>query len=178
MNFEIALVLSILAATIILFATDRLGPDVVAMLGVLALLLTGALHTTDALAGFGNPAVVTIAAIFLVTAGLTSTGVAGWIGRRLLRLAGATEGRLIAVTMGAAAALSLVMNNIASASVLLPGLTSAARQTRISPSKLLIPLSFATILGGMATLFTTTNILINDALRAKGMAPFTLWDFF
>jgi len=178
MNLEIALVLSILAATIVLFVSDKLGPDVVAMLGVLALLLTGTLHTTDALAGFGNPAVVTIAAIFLVTAGLTNTGVAAWIGRRIIRIAGVTETRLIAVTMGTAAALSLVMNNIASASVLLPGLTSIARQTRTSPSRLLIPLSFGTILGGMATLFTTTNILINDALRARGIAPFTLWDFF
>jgi di/tricarboxylate transporter len=178
MNQEIAIVLAVLAATIVLFVASRLGPDVVSLLTVLALLLTGTLQVTEALTGFGNPAVVTIASICLVTAGLTRTGVAAWIGRRLLRIAGGTEGRLVAVTMTAAATLSLVMNNIASASVLLPGLTSISRQTKISASKLLIPLSFGTLLGGMATLFTTTNILVNDALHRKGLHSFTLWDYF
>jgi len=147
MSQEITIVLAVLAATIILFAVSKLGPDVVSLLTVLALLLTGTLQVTDALMGFGNPAVVTIASICLVTAGLTKTGVAAWIGRRLLKIAGGTEGRLVAVTMTAAATLSLVMNNIASASVLLPGLTSISRQTKISASKLLIPLSFGTLLG-------------------------------
>jgi di/tricarboxylate transporter len=178
MNMEILIVLAILAATVGLFLTNRLGPDVVSLLAVLALLLTGTLQVTEALAGFGNPAVITIASICLITAGLTNTGVAAWIGRRILRIAGASEGRLVAVTMTAAATLSLVMNNIASASVLLPGLTSISRQTRIRASKLLIPLSFGTFLGGMATLFTTTNILINDALHQKGLSSFTLWDYF
>jgi di/tricarboxylate transporter len=178
MNIEIAIVLAILFATIALFVVDKLGADVVSLLAVLALLLTGTLQTQEALAGFGNPAVLTIASIFLVTAGLTNTGVAGWIGRRLLRIAGESESRLVAVTMAVAATLSLVMNNIASASVLLPGLSSIARQTKISSSKLLIPLSFGTFLGGMATLFTTTNILVNDALHERGLAGFTLLDFF
>ncbi len=178
MNFEIATVLIILISTVALFIVSRLGPDVVALLSVLALLLTGTLQVQEGLAGFGNPAVITIASLCLVTAGLTNTGVATWIGRRLLRIAGESEGRLVTLTMAAAAALSLVMNNIASASVLLPGLTSIARHTKISASKLLIPLSFGTLLGGMATLFTTVNILVNDALHAKGLAGFTLWDFF
>jgi di/tricarboxylate transporter len=178
MSLEIALVLLILSASIGLLVTNKVGPDVAALLTVLALLLTRSLQVSEALAGFGNPAVITIAAIGLVTAGLTNTGVAAWIGRRLLRIAGDREGRLVAVTMTAAATLSLVMNNIASASVLLPGLTSIARQTKISASKLLIPLSFGTLLGGMATLFTTTNILVNDALHQKGFNSFSLWDFF
>lgn len=178
MSLEIGVVLGILAIAVILFVTNRSSPDVVALLTVLALLLSRTLDTADALAGFSNPAVITIAAIFLVTAGLTNTGVAAWIGRYLLRIAGKSEGHLVAVTMAASAVLSLVMNNIASASVLLPGLTSIARQTRISASKLLIPLSFGTLLGGMATLFTTVNLLVNNALRQKGIAPFSLWDFF
>jgi di/tricarboxylate transporter len=178
MNPEILVVLAILSAAVGLFLTNRLGPDVVSLLTVLALLLTGTLKVTEALAGFGNPAVITIASICLVTAGLTNTGIAAWIGRRLLRIAGAGEGRLVGVTMTAAATLSLVMNNIASASVLLPGLISISRQTQIRASKLLIPLSFGTLLGGMATLFTTTNILINDALHQRGLNSFTLWDFF
>ena len=92
-----------------------MSADVVALLAVLGLLLTGTLQTAEALAGFGSPAVITIAAIFLVTEGLSATGIAAWMGRRLLQVAGASESRLIAVTMAAAALLSLVMNNIAAA---------------------------------------------------------------
>jgi di/tricarboxylate transporter len=155
-----------------------MSADVVALLAVLGLLLTGALQTGEALAGFGSPAVITIAAIFLVTEGLSATGIAAWMGRRLLQVAGASEGRLIGVTMSASALLSLVMNNIASVSVLLPGVSSVSRQTRISASKLMIPLSFGSLLGGMATLFTTINIIANDSLRSRGLAPFTMWDYF
>jgi di/tricarboxylate transporter len=155
-----------------------MSADVLAVVAVLVLLLTGTLETSEALAGFGNPAVVTIAAVFLVTEGLSATGIAAWMGRRLLQIAGASEARLIGVTMAASALLSLVMNNIASVSVLLPGVSSVSRHTRISSSKLMIPLSFGSLLGGMATLFTTINIIANDALRSRGLSPFTMWDYF
>ncbi len=178
MNLQILVVLSILLAAVILFITEALRPDIVALLVVSALLLSKVLNITDALAGFSNPAVITIAAIFLITAGLTNTGIAAWLGRCLFRAAGKSETRLIGFTMGASAILSLVMNNIASASVLLPGLSSVTRRAKVSPSKLMIPLSFGTILGGMATLFTTVNLLANDALHKRGLAPFSLWDFF
>ncbi|MBP1610203.1 MAG: TrkA-C domain protein [Acidobacteria bacterium] len=171
-------VLSILVAAVIFFITEKFRPDLVALLVVSALLLGKVLSITDALAGFSNPAVITIAAIFVVTAGLTNTGVAVWFGRFLFQAAGRSETRLIALTMGASAMLSLVMNNIASASVLLPGLNSVARRTKVSPSKLMIPLSFGTLLGGMATLFTTVNLLANDALHKGGLIPFSLWDYF
>jgi di/tricarboxylate transporter len=178
MNLQILVVLSIIAVTVVLFVTEKHSPDIVALLAVAALLLTRVLNVSDALAGFSNPAVITIAAIFVITAGLTNTGVAAWFGGYLLRVAGKSEARLVAVTMGASAVFSLVMNNIASASVLLPGLMNVSRRTRICPSKLMIPLSFGTLLGGMATLFTTVNLLANSALRAKGMVPFSLWDYF
>ncbi len=178
MSAEILIVLGILAATIILFTTTRLSPDIVAILVVVALLLTRILSINDALAGFANPAVITIAAIFLITAGLTNTGIAARIGESLFRAAGRNEGRLVAMTMAASAMLSLVMNNIAAASVLLPGLRNISRRTEIRSSKLMIPLSFGTLLGGMATLFTTINLLANDALRRAGFVPFSLWDYF
>jgi di/tricarboxylate transporter len=177
-TLQMAIVISVLFATVILFVSDKLSPDIVALLAVSALLLTRVLDVSEALAGFANPAVITIASIFVVTAGLGNTGVAAWFGRFLFRIAGKSEARLTALTMGASAMLSLVMNNIASASVLLPGLSSISRRTQISPSKLMIPLSFGTLLGGMATLFTTVNLLANDALRKKGLIPFSLWDYF
>ncbi|MBN1568013.1 MAG: SLC13 family permease [Acidobacteria bacterium] len=178
MNQEIIVVLSILAGAIILFITDKYSPDVVALLTVLALILSRTLSLSEALAGFANPVVITIAAIFVITAGLTNAGVAARIGDYLFRIAGKNEARLVAVTMGASATLSLVMNNMASASVLLPGLSSITRRSGVGSSKLMIPLSFGTLLGGMATLFTTINLLANDALRQKGLDPFTFWDFF
>jgi di/tricarboxylate transporter len=178
MTTEIIIVLSILAGAVILFLTDKCSPDIVALLAILALLLSRTLSLSDALAGFSNPVVITIASIFLITAGLTNTGVAAKIGEYLFRIAGKNEARLVAVTMGAAAILSLVMNNIASASVLLPSLSSISRRSGISSSKLMIPLSFGTILGGMATLFTTINLLANDALHQSGLVPFSFWDFF
>jgi di/tricarboxylate transporter len=178
MNLQILIVFSIIAVAVILFVTEKYSPDIVALLAVAALMLTGILNVTDALAGFSNPAVITIAAIFVITAGLTNTGVASWFGGYLLKVAGKSEARLVAVTMGASAVFSLVMNNIASASVLLPGLVNVSRKTKICPSKLMIPLSFGTLLGGMATLFTTVNLLANSALREKGLIPFSLWDYF
>jgi di/tricarboxylate transporter len=178
MNLQILIVLSILVAAVVLFITEAFRPDIVALLVVAALLLSGILNITDALSGFSNPAVIAIAAIFVVTAGLTNTGIAAWFGRNLFRATGKSETRLIGFTMGASAMLSLVMNNIASASVLLPVLNSVARRTKISPSKLMIPLSFGTLLGGMATLFTTVNLLANDALNKSGLIPFSLWDYF
>jgi di/tricarboxylate transporter len=178
MTLEIGIVLGILACAIFLFVINKFAPDVVGLLMLLALLLTGTLSTSDALAGFGNPAVVTIGAIFIITAGLANTGIASWLGRRIMRIAGSSETLLISVGMASAAVLSLVMNNIAAVAVLMPGLVSIAKQTRTSTSKLLIPLSFGSMLGGMATLFTTVNILVNNSLLRKGYHPFSMWNFF
>ena len=178
MTLEIGIVLGILACAIFLFVINKLAPDVVALLMLLALLLTGTLSTADALAGFGNPAVVTIGAIFIITAGLANTGIASWLGRRIMRIAGSSERRLMSISMASAAALSLVMNNIAAVAVLMPVLVIIARQTRISTARLLMPLSFGSVLGGMATLFTTINILVNQSLLRKGFHTFSMWDFF
>jgi di/tricarboxylate transporter len=142
MSLSILLVLSILFAAVVLFISGKFRPDLIALLVVVALLLCRILSIADALSGFSNPAVIAIAAIFVVTAGLTNTGIAALFGSYLFRAAGKSETKLIALTMGASAVLSLVMNNIAAAAVLLPGLNSVARRSNISPSKLMMPLSF------------------------------------
>jgi di/tricarboxylate transporter len=177
MTQPIAILLSILLVAIILMATERLRADVVALLVALALTLTGLILPTDTFSGFSRSAVVTIMAIFVLTGGLARTGVTRMAGRALLRIAGSSEARLIALTMMGGAGFSLFMNNIAAAAVLLPGVVDAARRTRTSPSKLLMPLAFATILGGMATLLTTANILVSTALRDQGLKAFRLLDF-
>ncbi|HSD82329.1 MAG TPA: SLC13 family permease, partial [Anaerolineae bacterium] len=105
------------------------------------------------------------------------TGVSSVIGHGLVRAAGNSEVRLIALVSLAAAGLSLLMNNIASAAVLMPAVMDATRRTRVSPSKVLLPMAFATQLGGMATLFTTSNLVASGVLQNAGLPGFGLFDF-
>ncbi len=177
MTPQIIIVFIILLIATALLITERLRSDVIALLALSALGLTGLVGPQDVFAGFSRPAVITILSIFIVTAGLERTGATRAIGNRLLKLAGTQEARLIPLIMMAGAAFSLVMNNIAAGAVLLPAIVGISRQTDLKPSKLLMPLSFATMLGGMATLLTTSNILVNNALREANVKTFSLFDF-
>jgi len=167
----------ILALAILFFLSDRLRPDLVALLVMLALGLSGVLTADETFSGFSRSAVIAIIAIFILAEGLRRTGLAERLGRVLVRLGGKREGRLVFTVTLAGAVLSLVMNNIAAASVLMPAISAAARRTGISASRLLMPLAFGTILGGMATLLTTTNILVSGILRQQGFTGFGLLDF-
>lgn len=170
--------LGILVASLLLFVTEWLRMDVVALLVLAALAVTRTLTPAQALAGFSNPAVVTVWAMFILSAALTRTGVANIIGRHVLRLAGQGETRLIAVIMLAAGSLSAFMNNIGVAALLLPVVMDVARKTGRPPSRLLMPLAFGSLLGGLTTLIgTPPNLLASDALRQHGLAPFRLFDF-
>jgi len=164
-----------LALTLIL--SNRLRPDLVALLVLLALGLGGILTPEQAVAGFSRSAVLTIVGLFVITATLERTGVVQWLADRLAHVSGTHETRMIAVFMGAGALLSLIMNNIAAGAVLLPAAVSVARQTRVRESRLLMPLAFGTLLGGMATLFTTANIIVSGSLQAQGQRGLTMLDF-
>lgn len=177
MNWSAAFVLAVLLVAAVLFISDKLRADLVALLVLITLGLAGILTPQEALSGFSRSAVITILAIFILTAGLEKTGVTHTIGTWLVRLGGATEGRMLIVLMLAGAFLSLFMNNIAAGSVLLPVAVGIARERGISPSKLMMPLAFGTILGGMATLLTTVNILTNAVLTDNHLATFGLLDF-
>ena len=177
MTMPILLLLSILLIAIVVMVTERLRADVVAFLVAIALTVTGLIQPTDTFSGFSRSAVVTIMAVFVLTGGLAHTGITRAAGRVLLRIAGKSEAQLTALIMLSGAGFSLFMNNIAAAAVLLPGVMDASRRTRISPSRLLMPLAFATILGGMATLLTTANILVSTALRDRGLNAFGLLAF-
>jgi len=176
-NSQLILTFVILAVAVTLFLSDRLRPDLVALLTALALGVTGILTPQEAFSGFSRSAVIAILAIFILAEGLQRTGITEQVGDLLLRVAGSQERRLVAVVMGAGAFLSLFMNNIAAASVLLPAVSGAAHRARVNPSRLLMPLAFATILGGMATLLTTTNIVVSTLLRDQGFAGYGLFDF-
>jgi di/tricarboxylate transporter len=171
------LVLILVGIAAIFFMTEWLRADLVALLLLVALGATGILTPQETLSGFSRSAVITILAIFILTAGLAKTGATRALGIRLMRWSGRSESSLIAVMMAASAFLSLFMNNIAAASVLLPVAIGASRERKVSPSKLMMPLAFGSIPGGTATLFTTAIILVSASLRDAGYAAFGLFDF-
>ncbi len=179
MTLEIATVLGILTAAVVLFVSEKLRVDVVALLVLLAVALTGLVEPKQALSGFSNPAVVTVWAVFILSGGLTRTGVANVVGRQVMRMAGGSEMGLVVAIMLTAGGLSAFMNNVGVAALLLPVVMDITRRTRIPPSKLLIPLAFSSLLGGLITMIgTPPNILISDATRDFGLEkPFELFDY-
>jgi len=170
--------LVILAITILLFITEWLRVDVVALLVLLALLITGLISPEEAFSGFSSPAVLTVWAVFIVSGGLFHTGVANLIGDRLLKIAGSSPRRLVGLIMATVGVMSGVMNNVGATAVLMPAAVSISRKARVSASKLLMPLAFGSLLGGMTTLIgTPPNILVSDVLSQEGYEPFSLLDF-
>ncbi|HSO18027.1 MAG TPA: SLC13 family permease, partial [Desulfosarcina sp.] len=132
----------------------------------------------EALAGFSNPAVVTVWAVFILSGGLTRTGVANMIGRLVLGLSGRSECLLVVVIMVCAGVMSAIMNNVAVAELMMPVVMDIARGTGTPASRLLMPLAYGSLLGGLTTqIGTPPNILVSEALRDNGLKPFTLFDF-
>jgi di/tricarboxylate transporter len=175
---DATLVFLILAATVALFVSDRLRLDLVALLSLLALVLSGILTTAEALAGFSDPVVLMIAALFVVSGALFETGVAARLGGALSGLAGANPVRVTAVVMLAAGVLSGFMSSTGTVAVLLPAVAALAWRARLSPSRLLMPLAFGALLGGMLTLIgTAPNIVVTTQLEAAGYAPFGFFAF-
>ncbi|MBI4770054.1 MAG: SLC13 family permease, partial [Chloroflexi bacterium] len=177
MTPQILFVLALIIAASVVLISDRLRPDLIALLLLVILGLTGLVQAKDLFSGFSRNAVITILALFIITEGLDRTGATRILGQRLHQLSAGNEARTVVVVMVATAVLSLVMNNIAAAAVLLPAVIGITRQTGLRPSKLLIPVSFGSILGGMATLFTTANILVSAALADQHFKPYGVLDF-
>lgn len=164
-------------AALLLIVTNSLRVDLVALLVMLTLVLTGVIDAEAALSGFSQSAVITIIGLFILTRGLEETGVVNALGDRLRQMGGASETRLLFVIMGVGALLSLAMNNIAAGAVLLPAVVQIARESDVRPSRLLMPLAFGTLVGGMATYFTTANIILSGLLVAQEQDGLTMLDF-
>ena len=178
MTFEIGLVLTILVVSLFLFVSEKIRMDVVALMVLGALVLTTLVTPEEAVAGFSNPAVIAVWAMFILSDGLTRTGIANVIGRAVLRLAGRQERRMIIVIMLTAGGLSAFMNNIGVAALMLPVVIEIARRTRIPASRLLMPLAYGSLLGGLTTMIgTPPNLLISGALLQAGETSFGLFDF-
>ncbi|WP_286309293.1 SLC13 family permease [Agromyces mangrovi Wang et al. 2018] len=176
MNGELLLVLALLAAAIALFAIGRPRMDVVAVLVVVALPLTGVLTVPETLAGFADPNVILIAALFVVGEGLSRTGVTYRLGDWLADRAGASATRLIVLLMLSVALLGAVMSSTGVVAIFIPVVLSIAARTGMSPRQLMMPLSFAGLISGMLTLIATApNLVVDAELQRHGNEGF---DFF
>jgi len=178
LTLEIGLVLAILLISLVLFVSEKIRMDVIALMVLGSLVLTGLVSPPEAVAGFSNGAVIAVWGMFILSDGLTRTGIANIIGHTVLRLGGQQEARLILVIMLTAGALSAFMNNIGVAALMLPVVVDVARRTEIPASRLLMPLAYGSLLGGLTTqIGTPPNLLISEALSSNGFVPFQLFDF-
>jgi di/tricarboxylate transporter len=178
MTLEMIITLGILAFAIIFFVTEWLRVDVVALVVVITLMVTQVLTPSEAIAGFSSPVVLTIASLFIIGGAILQTGLAASIGRQILKVAGGGQASLMTAVMLTVAILSAFMSDTGTVAVLLPAVISMASSVQLSPSKLLIPLSFGALLGGSATLIgTPPNIIVSDLLHENGLEPFQFFDY-
>jgi di/tricarboxylate transporter len=175
---ETLFVFLLLAATIVLFASEFLRLDVVAVLVVLVLMLSQVLSPTEALAGFGDPLVLLIAGLFVVGEGLFRTGVAFRISTWVTQVAGTSETRLLVMLMLVVAGLSAFMSSTGTVAIFIPVAINLAAKVKSSPAKLLIPISIASLIGGMLTLIgTPPNLVVSTELTRNNLAPFGFFAF-
>ena len=175
---SIIITVVILVITVALFIRGRLRIDLIAICALVALLITGVLTPQQALSGFANQATATIAAMFVVSAGLVRTGLIQWLARYLDRLIGRTETRLILVICVVAAILSAFLVNTAVVIVFIPVAIVLAQTRRIPSSRVLIPLSYASQFGGVCTIVgTSTNLLVNGIAIERNLEPFGFFEF-
>ena len=178
MNAEILSVLIILLVATIFLVFEWIPAEITALLVLVSLALSGVIPPFEAISGFGSPAVVTIWAVFILSGGLTRTGVGDRISRLVLKFSGRRERVVVLIVMLSAGVMSAFMNNTAVAALMLPVVADIARRTGISPFRLFLPLSYGSLLGGLTTLIgTSPNILVSEALANQGLKPFGFFDF-
>lgn len=179
MTFEIAFVLAVLAVGFVLFVSERLPIEVTAFLVLAALLVGGAITVEEALSGFGNKAVITIGSLFVLSHALTETGLVAVAAEKLAAWAGKRYWLGVSMLLISAGVLSGFLNNTAIVAIMIPLVLDLCAKLRLSPSKVLIPLSYASIFGGTLTLIgTSTNLLVGSIAQQAGEEPFGMFEFF
>jgi di/tricarboxylate transporter len=177
MTPDIAILLAILFAALILFSFEWVSVDIVALGVLLALILTGLLPPDQAFAGFGSDTVILILGLLILTAALVRTGVVEMTGRWIMQYSGDSPTRALNVVTVAAATMSAFMSNTASTAFFLPIVIGLARRAKVSASKLLMPLAFAAILASSVTLIaTSTNIVVSGLMTQSGMEPLGMFE--
>ncbi len=172
-------ILGLITLALVLFAMEVVRPDIVALGVTLILLLTGTVTIEDGFSGFSNPAVITVIAMFILSEGIVKTGITDKIASYLIRIGGNNPIILTVLVMLTVGVMSAFMNNIGATAVLLTAVFAISQKTNYPASKLLIPLSFGSLLGGLTTLIgTPPNLLVSMAMEDAGFAGFKMFDFF
>jgi len=178
MTLEMWVTLAILLVALLLFITELIRLDLVALGVMVALMLTGILTVEEGLAGFSNKAVISIAALFIVGGAVFQTGLASMIAARILQIAGGSQVRLIVILMVSIALMSAFISSTGVVALMLPAVVSLSRSLRINPSKLLIPMAYSALLGGGLTIIgTPPNLLVSEALSKAGLPAFDFFSF-
>jgi di/tricarboxylate transporter len=173
MDLQITLMLLVLGATVVLFVTEALRVDVIAIVVMLTLAWLGLISPATAFSGFASNAVMSIIAVMILGYGIDRSGVMNRVARKIVEVAGTGEKRLTAFSSAVVGIVSAFMQNIGSAALFLPALLRISRSTGTPPSRLLMPVGFAAILGGTLTMIGSSPlILLNDLLRQGGLEPF------
>ncbi len=178
MTFEIAAVLAIVVLAVVLFATEKLPVDLVALIIMAILVVTGLITAEEGISGFSNSATVTVGAMFIISAALSKTGAVNSLANIAARLFRYNFWIALFFTMIASGVISSFINNTPVVAVFIPILLGVAKDNDISPTKLLMPLSFASMFGGVCTLIgTSTNILVSSIAETYGLPAFTMFEF-
>ena len=178
MTWEIGFLILLLVVMAYLFLTAKLPVDLTAFLGLAVLIVGGYVGPTEAFSGFASPAVITMLAIFIISAALLYTGIADVVASKVYTLVGSKEVPLIITLMLVSGILSAFMNNIAATAVLMPAVAGIARRAGLPASRLMMPLAFGSILGGTTTMVgTPPNIVAATIIAERDMTPFGLFDF-
>ena len=173
MNGELIWVLCLLGTAVVLFATGKVRMDAVALFVIVAFVLSGTLTLSEAFSGFSDPNVVLIAALFIIGDGLVRTGVATNMGAWLVNMAGSSEVKMLVLLMATVAGLGAFMSSTGVVAIFIPVVLSVSMRMQISPSRLMMPLSFAGLISGMMTLVATPpNLVVNSELLREGYAGF------
>ncbi len=178
MTPEAWIVIGCVVGSLLLFASERLPPEGVGVLVLLVLAFTGVVDAPAAFAGFASPAVITVAAMFILSAGLVEAGAPAALASAIVRYGGTRVVVLTALLVVVVGGMSAFINNIAATVILMPAAVTLARAADASSSRLLMPLAYGSMLGGLMTqIGTPPNLLVSDALAAAGHRPFSMFDF-
>lgn len=178
MTIDNWLVFAILTSALVMFVREKPRVDIVALLVLVACVLSGLVGPREAFLGFSDPAVITVWTVFILSGGVIKTGIAESIGEQMTRLAGNDPRRILIVMMLITASMSAFMNNIGAVAIMLPAVMGICRQLQLPPSKLLIPLSAAALLGGNITLIgTPPNLIAAAAMEQSGVTAFGFFDY-
>jgi di/tricarboxylate transporter len=178
MTYDIAIVLAFVVGAIILFATEKLPVDLVSVMVMVGLIISGVLTPEEGVSGFSHPATITIGAMFILSAGLYRTGAVNYFGTKLVQVGKKSFWLALVLIMLTASTFSAFINDTAVVAILIPVVLGLARELKMGPGRFLMPLSFSALFGGVCTLVgTSTNILVSSIAVKHGQPPFGMFEF-